>query len=203
MRDEPLLMAKNIPEIGFLDSFSADTSVVPTVINKLIEDLNASNYSKEETDEIILSMDEAITNAIQETIKKRQCSGQNLDDSIDRRDITIRYTISDTEFDATIIDHGKGLDIFNIFQSVPDCKSDDYKNQIISYATESEKQKIKVRVNGQEIPLRGIGAGLKIILNFMDSITIDLIDKEKVLSTFVTQHTDGTIFNMKRKRRDR
>jgi hypothetical protein len=74
-------------------------------------------------------------------------------------------------------------------------------NQIISYATESEKSKIKVRLNGQEIALRGIGAGLKVILNFMDTITIDLIDKEKVLSRSVTENTDGTIFNMKRRRR--
>lgn len=74
-------------------------------------------------------------------------------------------------------------------------------NQIISYATESEKSKIKVRLNGEEIPLRGIGAGLKVILNFMDAITIDLIDKEKILSQSVSEHTDGTIFNMKRKRR--
>jgi anti-sigma regulatory factor (Ser/Thr protein kinase) len=195
-------MANNSKEIGFLDSFSADTSVVPTVINRLIQDLNAKHYGRDEIDEIILSMDEAITNAVQETIKKRGLQGQIVDDTIDRRDITIRYTISDREFDATIIDHGKGLNIFNIFQSVPDCCSEDYHSQILSYATESEKSKIKVRVNGQEIPLRGIGAGLKIILNFMDTITIDLIDKEKVLSTFVTEHTDGTIFNMKRARRN-
>jgi len=194
-------MANNTKEIGYLDSFSADTSVVPTVINKLIEDLNAKEYVKDEIEEIILSMDEAITNAVQETLKKRRLLAHGLDDIIDRRDITIRYTVSDDEFDATIIDHGKGLNIFNIFQNVPDCCAEDYHNQIVSYATESEKNKIKVRVNGQEIPLRGIGAGLKIILNFMDAITIDLIDKEKVLSSFVTEHTDGTIFNMKRSRR--
>ena len=58
-----------------------------------------------------------------------------------------------------------------------------------------------IRINGEEIPLRGIGAGLKIILSFMDSVTIDLIDKEKILTVQVTEHTDGTIFNMKRNRR--
>lgn len=196
-------MAKDTNEIGFLDSYSANTTVVPIVINKLIEDLNTLKYSQDEIDEIVLSMDEAITNAIQETLKKHAQMGEVYDDSIDRRDITIRYTVNLDEFDATIIDHGKGLDIFNILQSIPNCKSEDYQSQIISYASESEKSKIKVRINGEEVPLRGIGAGLKIILNFMDSITIDLIDKEKVLSTSVTEHTDGTIFNMKRNRRDK
>ena len=35
----------------------------------------------------------------------------------------------------------------------------------------------------------------------MDAVTIDLIDKEKVLSSSVSEHTDGTILNMKRKKR--
>ncbi len=194
-------MAPTKKEIGYLDSFTADTSVVPRVIKKLITDLNDLQYQQDEIDEIVLSMDEAVTNAIQETLKKNRVSPPNSNMTVDRRDITVRYTITSREFDATIIDHGKGLDIFNIFNSVPDMNSSNYQDQIISYATESEKSKITVRVNGKEVPLRGIGAGLKIILNFMDSITIDLIDKEKVLSTFVSEHTDGTIFNMKRKKR--
>jgi len=191
-------------EIKFLDSFCADTSVVSAVIDRLLTDLNEAGYPKEEINEIILSMDESITNAIQETIKTNQkLQRDSCDDSKspERRDVTIRYTITDDEFDATIIDHGKGLDIFNILHHVPDKSSETYKNEVLSYATESEKSKIKVRVNGQEIPLRGIGAGLKIILNFMDSITIDLIDKEKIIASSVTEFTDGTIFNMKRKKR--
>jgi len=49
--------------------------------------------------------------------------------------------------------------------------------------------------------LKGIGAGLKIMTAFMDSITIDLIDKEKFISNSISDFTDGTILNMKRKRR--
>jgi len=190
-------MEKIDKDIGFLDSFSADTAIVPQVINKLINDLNEVQYPQDEIDEIVLSMDEAITNAVQETIHKNTPQ----ESLSDRREITIRYTVRENEFDATIIDHGKGLDLFNIMNSVPDNESDEYHQQIISYASESEKKRIKVRVNNIEIPLRGIGAGLKIILNFMDSVTIDLIDKEKVLSPSVSEHTDGTIFNMKRTRR--
>jgi anti-sigma regulatory factor (Ser/Thr protein kinase) len=190
-------MEKVDKDIGFLDSFAADTAIVPEVISKLIIDLNEAAYPQDEIDEIVLSMDEASTNAVQETINKNS-SKESLSD---RREITIRYTVGKKEFDATIIDHGKGLDLFNIMNTVPDNKSNEYHQQIISYASESERKKIKVRVNNIEIPLKGIGAGLKIILNFMDSVTIDLIDKEKVLSPSVSEHTDGTIFNMKRNRR--
>jgi len=196
-------MQKKGKEIGFLDSFSADTAVVPIVINGLIENLKKFQFPQDEIDEIVLSMDESLTNAIQETIKKNERTLPEIDIRIDRRDITVRYTISDDVFDATIIDHGKGLDLFNILNMVPDSGSANYKDQIVSYASDSEKAKILVRINGEEVPLRGIGAGLKIILNFMDSVTIDLIDKEKILSTSVSEHTDGTIFNMRRRRRYR
>jgi anti-sigma regulatory factor (Ser/Thr protein kinase) len=194
-------MNKNTHDIDFLNSYTANTAVVPEVIERLINDLKKISYIQDEIDEIVLSMDEAITNAIQETMKANEIAKRKFISDDDRRDITVRYTISTDIFDATIIDHGKGLDIFNILNSTPQVGTTTYMNQIISYATESEKSKIKVRLNGQEIALRGIGAGLKVILNFMDSITIDLIDKEKVLSRSVTENTDGTIFNMKRRRR--
>jgi anti-sigma regulatory factor (Ser/Thr protein kinase) len=194
-------MNKNTRDIDFLNSYTANTAVVPEVIERLINDLKKIKYIQDEIDEIVLSMDEAITNAIQETMKANEIAKRRFVSDDDRRDITVRYTISSDIFDATIIDHGKGLDIFNILNSTPQVGTTSYMNQIISYATESEKSKIKVRLNGQEIALRGIGAGLKVILNFMDTITIDLIDKEKVLSQSVSENTDGTIFNMKRKRR--
>ncbi|MBN1496805.1 MAG: ATP-binding protein [Spirochaetes bacterium] len=194
-------MNSNTRDIDFLNSYSAKTAVVPEVIERLICDLRKIKYTQDEIDEIVLSMDEAVTNAVQETMRVNQALNRHDVSDDDHRDITVRYTISGDIFDATIIDHGKGLDIFNILHNTPRSGSTTYINQIMSYASESEKRKITVRLNGQEIPLRGIGAGLKVILSFMDAITIDLIDKEKILSRSVTEHTDGTIFNMKRKRR--
>ena len=187
-------------EINFLDSFSADTSIVPSVINSLMKNLEAMKYPREEIDEIVLSMDEAITNAVQETIRKKnhEYSGFGHDE---RREITIRYNISDSDFDATIIDHGRGLNIDSLVGIIPDSTSHDYHSQIVRYATESEKKKLTVRVNGKEVALKGIGAGLKIILAFMDNITIDLIDKKKIISDSVSEFTDGTILNLKRGRR--
>ena len=184
-------------EISFLDSFIASTSIVPEVIDRLMSDLIKMDYPQEEIDEIILSMDESITNAVQVTLNRNE---QSLPVT-EKRKITVRYTIAENEFDATIIDHGTGLDFIKIISSTPDIHSRNYHDQILSYATESEKSKLTIRVNGVEVPLRGIGAGLKIILSFMDSALIEYIDKKTVLSSNVTDTTDGTIFNIKRKRR--
>jgi anti-sigma regulatory factor (Ser/Thr protein kinase) len=184
-------------DIQFLESYEARTSVVPEVIDHLVKDLNHTEFSHEEKDEIILAMDEAMTNAIQATSNQRNQSGEMRES----RDITVRYSITPSEFNATIIDHGRGLDIFDILKKVPDQKSGDYYDQVTSYATEKEKKKITVRLNGEEVTPGGIGAGLRIILAFMDSVTIDLIDKEKILSDSISETTDGTIFNMKRGRR--
>ena len=186
-----------IKTVAFLDSFSADTIIVPHIINRLILDLREMQYNQNDIDEIIISMDESITNAIQETIHKNI----NIIDNPERRDITVRYTINNDEFNATIIDHGKGLDLFNILKNLPSRESTSYHDQISEYALESKQNKLLVRLNGREIPLKGIGSGLKIILKFMDSITIDFIDKKKVISNSVTEDTDGTIFNIRRSRR--
>ena len=191
-------MSDILQDICFLDSFRADTSIVPEIIDRLIKDLNKVEYPQEEIDEIILSMDEAITNAVQETVstlqKEYMCSFQN-------REITVRYSISPGEFDATIIDHGKGLDIQKMLSKIPDATAPSYHDQIFDYVKNSEMRRLKVRLNGTEILLNGIGAGLKIMLSFMDSVTIDLIDKKSIVSDFVSEFTDGTILNMKRIRR--
>lgn len=189
-------MMKN-REIAFLDSFNAGTSIVPEVIDHLLKDLQNMDYPREEIDEIILSMDESITNAIQVTL---ECKGEACP-APDTRNITIRYNINENEFDATIIDHGTGLDFLKMFSTLPDKSSTDYYDQIVNYATDSEKSRLIVKINGEKIPLRGIGAGLKIILSFMDSVVIEFIDKKSILSSSVSKDTDGTIFTMRRKRR--
>ena len=193
-------MSNTSNQTNFLNSYPASTAIVPEIIEKLIIDLKKYEYIQNEIDEIVLSFDEAVTNAVQSTIEINH-NNRSAYKAAGARNITVRYTITQESFEATIIDHGTGLDIFNILNSTPQSGSNNYINQIISYASESEKTKIKVRLNGREIPLRGIGAGLKIILNFMDAVTIDLIDKQHIIAQSVTEHTDGTIFNMKRTRK--
>jgi anti-sigma regulatory factor (Ser/Thr protein kinase) len=188
----------DVIDINFLDSFRADTSIVPEVIDRLISDLKFSQYPQEEIDEVILAMDEAITNAVQETISTL---GARYSNTQHDREITIRYTIGSIEFNATIIDHGKGLDINKMIKKTPDKRSDAYHEQIFSYVETSTIDRLKIRINGKEVHLNGIGAGLKILLSFMDTVTIDLIDKQHIVADQVTEFTDGTILNMYRKRR--
>lgn len=182
----------------YIDSYSAISQTVPQVIDRLLSDLKEMNYPKEEIEEIILSMDEALTNAIQETIRKEH--NFNIAYDPDMREITVMYIVSNDEFEAVIIDHGKGFNFQESIKKTPDKNSFDYFEQITRYSCEKESG-LHVRINGQQISLKGIGAGLKIMCAFMDSITIDLIDKEKIVSDTVTPLTDGTILTMRRKRR--
>jgi len=181
-------------EITYLDSFVASTSMIPEIIERLFQDLTKMEYTKLEIDEIIISMDESITNAVQATIKNPNKFSKNLY-------ITIRYSVSETEFEATIIDHGTGFDLIETLNSTPDRKSSDYHNQVMNYSIDTGKSQASLKVNNKHIFLKGVGAGLKIILNFMDSVSIEYIDKKTMVAPSVSESTDGTIFNMKRKRR--
>lgn len=191
-------MSTDHKEIHFLDSFQADTHIVRDIIDTLIQDLRHFPYTREEKDEIILAMDEAITNAVQETLF---CHDSDSPQSRNPNEITVRYRIGDGGFDATIIDHGKGLDLKKMLPVLPDKTAHDYKNQLYKYAQKADGAKLRVRLNGREIALNGIGAGLKIILTFMDSLTIDLIDKDSIITSDVRESTEGSILNMQRKRR--
>jgi len=182
----------------YIDSYNATSQTVPLVIDRLLADLKELDYPKEEIEEIILSMDEALTNAIQETIRKEH--NLNIAYDPDVREITVMYIVSKNEFEAVIIDHGKGFDLQKSMEKTPDKNSFDYFEQITRYSYEKSSG-LHVRVNGRQISLKGIGAGLKIMCAFMDSINIDLIDKEKIVSDTVSPVTDGTILTMRRKRR--
>ncbi len=185
-------------EIHFLDSYRADTAIVRDVLSRLTRDLRKMSFPDAEIDEIVISVDEALTNAIQTTIKKKDI----ITDSTEaRREITVRYKISGEGFDATIIDSGGGLDILESLKIIPDVSAPDYHDQVVNYVTNTDLKKLKLTINGKEFSFKGIGAGLKIMLAFMDSITIDLIDRKKIVANSVSKFTDGTILNIRRQRR--
>ena len=189
-------MAKE-KEIAFIGSFAAKTSIVSEIINELNQDLLKMDYQNEETCEIVIAMDESISNAVKATI-------ENTPKSSKKQYITVRYTITETEFDATIIDRGKGLDFIKTLGATPHSKSDDYHNQLMDYTDSANAgtHKSSLTINHENVSLNGVGAGLKIILSYMDSVFIEYIDKKEIIATNVSESTDGTIFNMKRKRRN-
>lgn len=187
--------------IQHIDSYPADSSIVRRVISVLYDDLRSIGHPQEEIDEIVISMDEALTNAIQETIRTQESIPIAHPDRI--RAITVRYLLDEEHFEATIIDHGGGFDLVQSFHDSPSRYTEDYFGQLVRYIDKSESGKLRVTVNGRELSLKGIGAGLKILLAFMDSITIDLMDRKDIISDSVTEFTDGTILTISRKRRYR
>jgi len=187
--------------IQHIDSYPADSSIVRSVVSVLHDDLLEIGFSAEEVDEIVISMDEALTNAIQETIRTQENMPLANPDRI--RAITVRYMADEEHFEATVIDHGGGFDLIKSFHDSPSSYTDDYFGQLVRCIDRSEAGRLRVTVNGRELTLKGIGAGLKILLAFMDSISIDLIDRKDVISDSVTEFTDGTILTIRRKRRYR
>jgi len=187
--------------IVFHDSFEADTRVLSSIVDKLFEDLDRAAYDKEEAQEIVVAVDEAITNAVLETIKS---TGEVEEDfSIASRTdkvkaIAVRWEITDRDFYATVVDHGPGLDLEAIEKHLPETSRKDYLDQVSEH---QQKGNIRLRLNGEEIELARLGAGLKIMASFMDTILIDLIDAKKTLSDQVATSTLGTILNLYRARR--
>lgn len=187
--------------IVFYDSFEADTRILSFLIDKLFRDLENAKYDSEEAQEIVVAVDEAITNAILETIK---ATGEVVDDLTITFDpkavksIAVRWEITPEEFFATVIDHGSGLDLQSIKSRVPQVNKEDYLSQVKTY---QDKCNLHLRLNGEEIELKRLGAGLKIMANFMDSIFIDLIDSRQSVTTTVNKSTMGTILNLYRQRR--
>jgi len=186
-------------EITFIGNFVTDTSIVALIVDKVIKDLLKMDYPREEIDEIAISMDESIANAVSATIAN---IAESTKENPKKPYITIRYAISETEFDATIIDQGKGLDLFKTLSTTPDIDSEDYHNQVMTYTEDTEKSQSSLTMNNKNIQLKGVGAGLKIISSFMDSVSIEYIDRNTIIATKISESTEGTIFNMKRKRRN-
>ncbi len=187
--------------IQHIDSYPADSSIVPRVISALYDDLRSIGFPHDEIDEIVISMDEALTNAIQETIRKQENIPAVNPGRI--RAIIVRYLLDEEHFEGTVIDHGGGFDLVKSFHDAPSRHAEDYFGQLVRYIDKSESGRLRVTVNGRDISLKGIGAGLKILLAFMDSIRIDLMDSKDIISDSVTEFTDGTILTISRKRRYR
>jgi len=197
---------ESLPQsIEFQESFKADTRVLAYLIDKLFDDLKKAKYSEDEAQEIVVAVDEAVTNAILETIK---ASGDVDDDFStelraeilkNTKSIAIRWIITPDDFHATVIDRGGGLDLEQINKEIPQVQDENYLEQVKNY---EDNGNIIVRFNGKNIRLKRLGAGLKIMQKFLDAVIIDLIDSKSILSETVSKNTVGTILNLYRKRRE-
>ncbi len=180
-----------MPElIEYVNSFGPETRFVPMIIEDLMRDLSRSFFSKDESQEIVMAVDEAMTNAILETARRTRNVTQQVSYSVN-----VRWTIDAEKFSFTVIDQGKGLDLDIMLGKVPVPQNADYFEKVQQY---EKKDQLQIRVNGKPVEVKRFGAGLKIILSFMDLITIDYIDKKEIISKKISGATEGTIFSMTR-----
>lgn len=180
-------------KIEYLKSFGPETKFVPLVIEDLSKDLRHSSFLEHDIMEIIMAVDEALTNAILETAKSTQSITDSTKQELSDNSVSVRWSIDEDKFAFTVIDQGRGLDLDIMLGRVPVPKNKDYFETVQEY---EKKDQLLIRINGQPVEVKRFGAGLKIILSFMDLITIDYIDKEEIISKKISGATQGTIFNM-------
>jgi anti-sigma regulatory factor (Ser/Thr protein kinase) len=185
-------------EIHYIKTFNPETKFVPEVISDLKIDLEKSLFQEEDTMEIILAVDEAITNAILESAKS--ISHKNpvkKDEYLTEMTVTVSWSITDELFSFTVIDKGEGLDIDYMVGKTPSPAKTNFLENLQTY---EKKDNLTLRVNGNTVPVKRFGAGLKIMISFMDKITIDYIDRKVIVADKISQDTEGTILNMIRYR---
>jgi len=183
------------------DCLDADTNRLGFIIDRLFSDLAQAGYCDDEANEIVTAFDEAITNAIYETIKEidgiqNVSLGANMEKA--PKAIVVSWKITPDDFQVSIADHGSGLDLGEQEKRTPKTNSGDYLDQVQKYQSECN---LSVTVNGQVIELKRLGVGLKIITSMMDDVHITLIDQNAELSATSNGPAAGTILALHRARR--
>lgn len=194
-------MKPNGKNISYLRSINPETRFVPEVIKDLDNDLKSSSFSEDDILEIILASDEALTNAILESAKAIDRKDKKAKETLlSEYDITVSWTISQERFSFTVVDQGGGFDLGYMLERLPSPNRKNYLEEVNKY---QKKNNLTLRINGEPTEVKRFGAGLKIIMSFMDKITIDYINKDQVISKELSQKTQGTILNMIRFRNRR
>jgi len=190
-RDAPIL---------FYDCLESDTRLIAPLIDQLFNDLDQAGYCGDEASEIVTAFEEAVTNAMFETIKE---TGKMQDILLLAKTerppkiIVVIWKISQDFFTATIVDHGAGLDLKSQEENTPDISSKDYLKQVGEH---QHKGNLHINVNGEAVVLKRLGMGLKIMTSLMDEVHITLIDPYEMVSKTVHSKTMGTILTLHRAR---
>ena len=185
-------------QIRYIRSFGPETKFVPAVIEELERDLQKADFTMDDAMEIVMAVDEALTNAILETARSKDNFLSKIKEAL-RLDnsVTVSWAIDQDKFSFTVIDQGEGLDLGIMIGKVPVPGDVDYFEKVKNY---EKKDQLVLRINGKPVEVKRFGAGLKIILSFMDKITIDYIDKEAIVTKQLSGATQGTILTMIRYR---
>jgi len=183
--------------IRFYDCLDADTNRLGFFIDRLFSDLAQAGYCDEEANEIVTAFDEAITNAIYETIK--EINGMQ-DTKMEKapKTIVVSWKITPDDFSVSIADHGSGLDLKEQEKRIPKTNSDDYLDQVQKYQRACD---LSITINGHAVVLKRLGVGLKIITSMMDHVDITLIDQNAAHPASSNTSAAGTILALHRARR--
>lgn len=204
----PLFLSDEHPDakdqdatIRFHDCLDADTNRLGFIIDRLFSDLGQAGYCDEEANEIVTAFDEAITNAIYETVKEINemqsgCLNAKMEKS--PKAIVVSWKITPDDFSVSIADHGSGLDLKEQEKRTPKTNAEDYLDQVQKYQNACD---LSISVNGQAVELKRLGVGLKIITNMMDHVNITLIDQNAALPASSGATAAGTILALHRARR--
>lgn len=184
--------------IRYIRSFGPETKFVPQVIGDLEADLDKAGFSFEDRMEVVMAVDEAMTNAILETARSKNSFITKIKEAFRlENSVTVSWSIDVDKFSFTVIDQGEGLDLEIMIGKTPAPGDKDYFDKVKHY---EQKDQLVLRINGKPVEVKRFGAGLKIILSFMDRITIDYIDKEAIVTKKLSGATQGTILSMIRYR---
>ncbi len=189
----PKEKVRKIESIAYQESISPNPDVLSKVIDRLSRDLENAGVNKYEANDILVCLDEGLTNAVLETMKHTRKIKRN---SYNDRSIVVRWEIRPNAFFATIVDHGGGFNIRNISKALPEARQKDYMRQIEAY---QQSKEIKFKADGRNKNIKRFGAGLKIMTSLMDVIMVDLINTKKDLFKESSDDVSGTILNMYRR----
>jgi anti-anti-sigma factor len=189
--------------IHYYDCLESDTRILSSLLDRLFDHLAQAGYCEEEANEIVVAFDEAVTNALFETIKE---TGEMVDILLRTKEkeenppkiVVVTWRITPDTFTATVIDHGSGLDLKSEEENAPDTNSENFLQQVSDHQVKSN---LHVTINGEAVEFKRLGMGLKIMTNLMDSVHITLIDPHEAVSKTVNSQTMGTILTLRRARR--
>lgn len=155
--------------ILFCGTLGADLKQVRPVLDRLAADLEQAQVGDETADEIQVAFDEALTNAVIETLRNNEA---HTDHDPQHRSILVNWEIQAGGFFATIVDCGGGIDLGRTMMGLPRFGSDRFEDDLERHQAAND---VSFRHQGETRMVKRLGAGLRLMAAFMDSVVFRLI----------------------------
>ncbi|MEM7181044.1 MAG: ATP-binding protein [Spirochaetota bacterium] len=184
---EKLLFVQEKPN-SYVLFIPPDMSSVKFFRKELRRSLLANHFTEENTSQIVLASDEALTNSISANISN---------DS--QETIICRWRIEDARFLLYILDYGKGLKMQDSMQKTsavcdPHSSFADFIHSLKSYQKSTPG---KMPYSGKEKIHRNMGQGLRIIHTLMDTVKIMYHSNDEIHEKIENHKINGSIVELK------